>query len=101
MFAERPDLRTRVDLYQHGRRANHEYAEVGDAQIHQEDVCAVPHILTAQHDQRYLRNIITTESFSGRFGEREICNLFSLPISQRDIETKLSILCILFCEKML
>lgn len=54
MLAERPDLRPGIDLYQHGRRADHEYAEIGDAQIHQEDVGAVPHVFAAQHDQRHL-----------------------------------------------
>lgn len=88
MFTQRPDLRARVDLYQHGRCANDEHAEIGDAEIHQEDVGAVSHVLTTQHDQRYLRNHTETVSSAtaSRRCERGVFNIFKCRVSvQRDI----------------
>lgn len=50
MLAEWPDLRTGIDLDEDRGCAEEEDAEVGHAQVHQEDVRAVPHVLAAEHD---------------------------------------------------
>lgn len=43
-------MRPGVDLDEDGGRAYQEDAEVGHAQVHQEDVRAVSHVLTPEYD---------------------------------------------------
>ena len=57
MFAKQPDLRTGIHLDENGRRTDQENAQIGHAQVHQEDVRAVPHIFATEHHDRYLKRV--------------------------------------------
>lgn len=51
LLSQDPGLRLGVDLHQYRRCANQQYHQVGDAQVHQEDVGRIPHVLRLEdHD---------------------------------------------------
>ena len=53
VFPEHPGLRLGVDLDEYGGRADEEDHEVGDAEVHQEDIGRVPHVLGLEYDERH------------------------------------------------
>lgn len=53
LFAKDPDLGGRVDLDEHRGRAHEQHHQVGHAQVHEEDVGRVAHVLALEDDDRH------------------------------------------------
>lgn len=53
LFAKDPDLGGRVDLDEHRGRAHEQHHQVGDAQVHEEDVGRVAHVLALEDHHRH------------------------------------------------
>jgi hypothetical protein len=53
LLAKDPDLGGRVDLDEHRGRAHEQHHQVGDAQVHEEDVGRVAHVLALEDDDRH------------------------------------------------
>lgn len=51
--AKHPGFGLGVDLDQDGRRADQQHHQIGDAQVHQENVGAVAHILRLEYHNRH------------------------------------------------
>lgn len=59
LVAKYPGLRASVDLHEDGGRADEQHQQVRDAQVGEEDVCRVAHILRLHnHDGHLQRSLI-------------------------------------------